>query len=77
MEQKPSLLPEKINSPQSLLDALNAHDWWYAKSDDHREWSRGKTDWERIVRSTKTIPNGDRILRLFSKIRSLIDFGHE
>jgi len=77
MDVKPSLLPETIETPQQLLEALLKHDWYYAMSDDHREWRRGNLDAERLRKVAKEIPNGERIYTLVCKLRSLIDYGHE
>lgn len=77
MATKPSLLPEKIDSPQMLLIALQKHDWWYEKSDDFSEWRRGSNDAQRIRDAIKVVPNGEAIYKHYCAIRSLIDFGHE
>ncbi len=77
MDVKSSLLPEKIDSPQKLLEALNSHDWDYPKSDDFREWRRGDNDWDKLCKAAHNIPNGEAILRHYRAIRTLIDYGHE
>lgn len=77
MGRKQSLLPETLETPHQLLVALQSHDWWYAKADDHEEWRRGKNDAERIAAALPGIPNGQRIYKHYASIRNLIDFGHE
>ena len=76
MARKLSLLPENIETPQDLLNALQKHDWWYAKAEDHSEYSRGRRDMQRIEAALPNIPNGREIYKHYASIRNLIDYGH-
>ena len=66
-----------IESPVQLLRRLEKHDWYYAMSDDHREWRAGKDDWGEILEGEKTVPNGAAILEHYVAARSLAYYGHE
>ncbi len=72
-----SSLKESISSPAQLLRRLEQHDYLHSRSDDHREWTAGRQDWDEIKQGAETVPNGREIMTHYLKARNLAYYGHE
>jgi hypothetical protein len=54
-------------TPAEYWDKLNAHDWYYAFSDDHRVWERGSRAINELNRLADNIKGGRELLKAFHK----------
>ena len=62
MEQKPQ--PTNL---QELWDQLNVFDWFFDFSDDHRVWTNGCAEQNRLIRAAAAIEGGDGMRQAFAK----------
>lgn len=52
---------------KELYDQLEMHDWYYGFSDDHRVYSNGVKEEERLRVAAKTIEEGTDLIKAFHK----------
>lgn len=50
-----------------LYRELQRHDWFHEMSDDHRVWSAGQQDKQRLIRESMKVEGGQKLMADFSK----------
>jgi len=58
---------------EEYYDKLRHHDWYYAYSDDHRVWSRGNENAQRLRDIADT--HGPEYKRLYEEYRASVHDG--
>lgn len=58
-------MAEADKKREELLQLLQRHDWYYDRSDDWNEYTRGRRHYETITALMKEVPDGTELYKTF------------
>lgn len=52
---------------EEFLKLLEAHDWWYMMSDDHRYYTKGSAEWRVINNAMTENPELKKVYEIYKE----------